>query len=224
MGPEEIMENEIAKNPEKYIGEKDLTLISRQYTIGNYRFDLLFEDRHGSKLIVELQYGTLDRTHTYKILDYVYEYKRSHPGEFIEVMIIANKIPRERRDRLNDWGIPFKEIPESEFPISDNRSTKLDSFNVTSLSQKTYPKNISTKWDKEALDKVNDWLIKYINRFPIGEKISIGEVAKSSRSIAHIKPKGNIEGVRYLFRKLHKKELVDLPDNLNFILKERVNE
>jgi hypothetical protein len=185
----------------------------------------LFEDRHGAKLIVELQYGTLDRPHTYKILDYYHEYKRScSDNEFIELMIIANKIPRERRDRLNDWGITFKEIPESEFPISDNRSSKLDSFNTTTLLQQTFPKNISAKWDKEALDKVNDWLIKYINRFPIGEKISIGEVAKSSRSIAHIKPKGNIEGVRYLFRKLHKKGLVDLPDNLNFILKERVNE
>ena len=68
MGFEKMMEDAIVSNPEKYIGEKGLKLIARQYRIGKYIFDLLFEDRRGGKLLVELQSGTLDRTHTYKVM------------------------------------------------------------------------------------------------------------------------------------------------------------
>jgi RecB family endonuclease NucS len=72
---EKDMEDAICTNPEKYLGEPRLRLIARQYRIGSYIFDLLFEDRHGAKLIVEIQKGTLDRTHTYKLLDYYDEFK-----------------------------------------------------------------------------------------------------------------------------------------------------
>jgi len=44
---EKDMEEAICQNSEKYLGEKGLKLIARQYSIGSYRFDLLFEDRHG---------------------------------------------------------------------------------------------------------------------------------------------------------------------------------
>ena len=69
------MEDAIVNNPESFLNEKGLKLLARQYKIGSYIFDLLFEDRYGGKLIVELQKGTLDRTHTFKILDYYHEYK-----------------------------------------------------------------------------------------------------------------------------------------------------
>jgi RecB family endonuclease NucS len=105
---EKEMEDAICLNPEKYLGEKGLKLISRQYKIGNYRFDLLFEDRHGAKFIVEIQKGVLDRNHTYKILDYYHEFKDNNPNDFIELMVIANEIPRERRKRLSSLGVSFK--------------------------------------------------------------------------------------------------------------------
>lgn len=60
---EKIMEEAICKDPEKYLGEKGLRLIARQYSISIYRFDLLFEDRHGKRLIVEIQKGKLNREH-----------------------------------------------------------------------------------------------------------------------------------------------------------------
>ena len=112
---EKEMEKAVIESPRKFIGEDGLKLISRQFRIGSYIFDLLFEDRFGSKLIIELQKGTLDRNHTYKILDYYHEYKNQHPEEFIELMLIANVIPLERKKRLKDWGISFKEISEKEF-------------------------------------------------------------------------------------------------------------
>ncbi len=66
---EKEMEDAIVQNQSKYLGEGGLRLVPRQFSIGYYRFDLLFEDRHGGKLIVELQRGILDRTHMFKILD-----------------------------------------------------------------------------------------------------------------------------------------------------------
>jgi len=112
---EKEMEDAIAANPEKYLGEGGMKLIGRQYRIGNYIFDLLFEDKYGARVIVEIQKGTLDRNHTYKILDYYHEYKENNPLEFIELMVVANKVPDERRRRLNDWGVSFKEIPIDMF-------------------------------------------------------------------------------------------------------------
>jgi RecB family endonuclease NucS len=112
---EKEMEDAIVANPEKYLGESGLKLVARQYKIGNYIFDLLFEDRHGAKLIVEIQKGTLDRNHTYKIFDYHDEYKDNNPKEFVELMIIANIIPRERQDRLRSKGIDYREIPINSF-------------------------------------------------------------------------------------------------------------
>lgn len=117
---EKDMEDLIIENPQKYLNEPDLELLSRQYTIGSYRFDLLFQDRHNGKIIVEIQRGTLDRIHTYKILDYFDEYKNRNPNNFIDLIIIANKITRERRDRLNSYGISFFEIPESTFLADPN--------------------------------------------------------------------------------------------------------
>jgi len=151
------MEDAIVKNPEKYI-EKGLHLIKRQYRIGSYIFDLLFEDRHGAKLIVELQRGTLDRNHTYKILDYYDEYKSQNPDQFVELMIIANKITRERRERLFSYGIAFKEIPESEFP--ENKTEKSDESILDSVKKHEKKMDKLEKQDsnekksnKEALQK-----------------------------------------------------------------------
>jgi RecB family endonuclease NucS len=92
---EKDMEDLIIKNPQKYLNEPDLKLVSRQYSIGTYRFDLLFQDRHNGKVIVEIQRGTLDRNHTYKILDYFDEYKNRNPSTFIDLIIVANKITQE---------------------------------------------------------------------------------------------------------------------------------
>ena len=78
-------------------------------------FDLIFCDRTGAKLIVEIQKGTLDRAHTYKILDYYDAFKEQHPHEFVEVMVVANVIPAERKQRLASMGIAYREIPTAEF-------------------------------------------------------------------------------------------------------------
>jgi len=137
---EKDMEYLIIANPQKYLKEPDLKLISRQYSIGNYRFDLLFEDRHHGKLIVEIQRGTLDRNHTYKVLDYFDEYKKNNPCNYIELMIVANKITRERRDRLKSYGIAFFEIPEAIFLEDPNWVSKKHNTKHEKPSSKNYSK------------------------------------------------------------------------------------
>lgn len=112
---EKEMEDQIAASPERFLRERQLTLVSRQLRIGSYIFDLLFQDRHGGKLIVEIQRGTLDREHTYKILDYYDEYRERHPGEFIDVMVVANQITAERKKRLRALGVEFLELSEQDF-------------------------------------------------------------------------------------------------------------
>jgi len=112
---EREMEDIISCYPEETLGEPGLQLLARQYSIGSYRFDLLFKDRHGGHLVVELQKGTLDRTHTYKILDYYHEYSEKNPSLFIDTMIVANVIPAERKRRLQDLGVDYREIPEATF-------------------------------------------------------------------------------------------------------------
>jgi len=56
----------------------------------------------------------------------------------------------------------------------------------------------------------------------IGERIKVGDTAKSTRNIAYIMHRGNVEGVRYLLWKLHEKSHVDFPDNLHFVVRKRI--
>ncbi len=112
---EKDMEDAIVRNPERYLKESGLKLFKRQLHVGNYIFDLVFIDRLGAKLIVEIQRGTLDRNHTYKILDYYNEFKSQHTHDFIELLVIANNISVERKQRLSDMGVSYLEIPLKEF-------------------------------------------------------------------------------------------------------------
>ena len=108
---EKQMAEVIIAHSQELLGEQ-LSLIERNLWIGRYELDLLFGDRHGAKLIVELQRGSLDRYHLYKVLDYYDEYKARHPEEFVEVMVVANLISPERKERLGKRGINFREIPD----------------------------------------------------------------------------------------------------------------
>jgi hypothetical protein len=160
---EKDMENAIVQDPEKYLGEKGLVLVEQQHRIGSYRFDLLFEDRFGARLIVELQKGTLDREHTYKILDYYDEYKEHHPNEFIELMVIANRIPEERKRRLNSFGVSFREIPEDEFAPASSPD-ELISPPQPSSRGKTGSSSITLTPDKRVYES-NQLFMDQKNRF-----------------------------------------------------------
>lgn len=213
---EKLMEDAIAKNPERYL-EHGLSLVARQYRIGDYVFDLLFQDRHGARLIVELQKGTLDRNHTYKILDYYDEYKRQNPEQFVELMVIANRIPRERRERLSSHGIEFKEMPESDFIIPSRTDVPAQSGGSDELAEDVAQEN----WDRIALERIEAWLREYIRNSPVGEAFDIGKLARQSRNIAHILPQGNIGGFRHILEKLAFEGSVEIEGIRHFRIKGR---
>ncbi len=185
------MEDLIVLTPKRYINEDGLKLVARQYRIGKYIFDLLFEDRYKSKLLVEIQKGTLDRNHTYKILDYYDEYKQDHQDEFVDLMIVANVIPLERKERLSFWGIAFIEIAESRFlsdplfidgnkvsttapteiPIIDKTRNTLPNLseesNIDSIGGRRNFENVISwgKWKNECTQSINmtDNRLKQLN-------------------------------------------------------------
>lgn len=217
MFSEKDMEDAISQNPEKYLGEAGLILLSRQYRIGNYIFDLLFEDRHGAKFIVELQKGVLDRTHTYKILDYYHEFKEKNPTEFIELMVIANRITNERKKRLSDWGVSFKEIPESDFINIGKSSVNSGDIKISTTIKEKENHQIkisgknSIKWsidelrkayagysDKNLalkLNKVLDWAMSEgIFMSTTATKPCFGLRGKNMQRIVTFHSNGNIQG------------------------------
>jgi len=53
------MEDLIASFPDDFLNESGLKLIAHRHKIGNYIFDLLFEDRYDGKLIVVKGDGSL---------------------------------------------------------------------------------------------------------------------------------------------------------------------
>lgn len=140
---ERDMADIVIEHAEKLLGEP-LTLLDRNVWIGRYELDLLFIDRHGAKLIVELQRGSLDRYHLYKVLDYYDEYKRRHPDEFVEVLVVANLISPERKERLAKRGINYREIPEAVLLEYVQPS---DSATPPAPSTRTVDERIKTRLD-----------------------------------------------------------------------------
>ncbi len=108
------MEDLIAGYPHEFI-EEGLTLIERQSVYGGPRIDLLFRDKFNRLLLVELKKGTLTREHVGQVHEYYGAIKNKKPGENLELMIIANNIPSERKRFLEEIGVNFKEISEERF-------------------------------------------------------------------------------------------------------------
>jgi hypothetical protein len=150
---EKQMAEVIIAHSQELLGEQ-LSLIERNLWIGRYELDLLFGDRHGAKLIVELQRGSLDRYHLYKVLDYYDEYKARHPEEFVEVMVVANLISPERKERLGKRGINFREIPDETIRRYLARDSSLPS---TTPPQTSTPRDRAAKESEELMHNAPQW-------------------------------------------------------------------
>ena len=124
---EKDMQYLIKTHPEEFLKENGLELIGEEITYGNSRFDLIFKDRHGGFLLIEIQRGRLDRKHHYKILDYYDKYISKHPKDKGYCMVIANEISVEQKETLKKRGIEYKEILESEFLEFGEKVGYLDS-------------------------------------------------------------------------------------------------
>lgn len=124
MFSEKDMEDAIVAEPEFFLKRGGLELLSRQYVIGNFRFDLLFRDRLGRVIIVEIQKGTLDRNHSFKIVDYYNRYQNEHPDEKVEVVVVANEIPVDRKQFFDKFQICYSEVSDGNI-VNWKSSNKL---------------------------------------------------------------------------------------------------
>lgn len=108
---EKHFENVLQRYPE--LIEEGLKFSGRQVNVGGKFVDLLFEDRHGQKLIVELKQGIVKREHVAQLLDYE-GYFLTDDNPNIRVMLIGNRVPPNLRNSLDHHGFEWKEISVSE--------------------------------------------------------------------------------------------------------------
>jgi len=107
---ESDMEEIIAKYP--VLIEDQLTLLGRQVSLGNLRVDLLFRDRLGDTLVVELKKGVIKREHIGQIMEYSGTLYDEKP---VRLMLVGNRVPQSFRRSLEYHGIEWREITQERF-------------------------------------------------------------------------------------------------------------
>lgn len=112
---EREMEDLLWQHPEKLLNEplKQFRRQPRVHGIG--RADLVFEDRLGRLLVVELKNGKLQRGAIGQLHDYFGMMKHQFPQRPVELMVVANIIPVERRLACEQYNIECREISEKRF-------------------------------------------------------------------------------------------------------------
>jgi hypothetical protein len=79
------------------------------------RPDLIFEDRIGRLLVIELKRDTLERGGVLQLVDYFGMLKTQFPDRAVELMIVASRIPQERRVACEQYNIDAREIAQERF-------------------------------------------------------------------------------------------------------------
>lgn len=108
------MERLVRDHPEELLGEK-LRLVSQQETFRSGITNLIFEDAQGDVVVVELKRGVLQREHVAQVIDYLEDVETRYKGRNVELMVVANVIPSQRRAKLERLGVTFCEVPEARF-------------------------------------------------------------------------------------------------------------
>lgn len=164
---EKDIENLVALYPDEFFPKEQLKLISQQYVVEGKRFDILFEDKHCRKVIVEIKLGILSREASGQIVEYYGLLKNKFPDDLIELVLIANVIPSERRIFLERMGIDCVELSltklievadKHNYIIqSDKHKSELSLKVVDHREDLTNKKDISV-WIFQANPKIYDVL------------------------------------------------------------------
>jgi len=107
---EKDIENLIARYPDEFFPNSGLKLVGQQVKLGSCFADIIFEDKHGRTIIVEIKRGILSRDASGQIIEYYGLLKQQNPNKIIELVLCANTIPNERRVFLENVGIECKEL------------------------------------------------------------------------------------------------------------------
>jgi hypothetical protein len=104
---EKDLEDILIKYPE--LIEDGLKLLGRQIYQYGRRMDLLFEDKFGRKLIVELKHGPILDKHIGQILAYE-GMILSADDPSLRIMLIGTRVPSNLRKALDHHGIAWREL------------------------------------------------------------------------------------------------------------------
>lgn len=107
---EKDIENLLANYPDEFFPGEGFKLINQQFTIEGRRIDILFEDKHGRQIIVEVKRGILSREASGQIAEYYGLLKNVDETKNFELILCANIIPKERKVFLETIGIDCKEL------------------------------------------------------------------------------------------------------------------
>ena len=111
---EREMEHLLWNYPERFLGEP-LKQFRRQPSTEVGRPDLIFETSVGQLLVVEIKKAAVQREIIGQLFDYYGALKREFPLRSVEVMVIADCVPPERRIALEHLHIGWREIPLKQF-------------------------------------------------------------------------------------------------------------
>jgi endonuclease NucS-like protein len=112
---ERDMEDLIAAYPDDFFPREPLVLVGRQQSLdGVGRFDLLFEDRFKSKILMELKARPLKYEDATQVANYRDELKRNGCKN-VWMWLVAPRIPDSVSEFLDDIGIMYTEIHFGEF-------------------------------------------------------------------------------------------------------------
>lgn len=107
---EKDIENLIARHPNEFFPNSGFMLIGQQVKLGKCFADIIFEDKHKRKVIVEVKRGILSRDASGQVMEYYGLLKQQSPDDIVELILCANIIPSERRTFLENVGIECKEL------------------------------------------------------------------------------------------------------------------
>jgi hypothetical protein len=111
---EHEMEDLLWNYPDLLLNEP-LTQYRRQAASLVSRADLVFVDRIDRLLVIEVKKGVLPRGAIPQVMDHYGSMKTQHPDRSVEMMVVANQIPSERKATLESLHIDWREIPEYRF-------------------------------------------------------------------------------------------------------------
>ena len=108
------MEDLLWNHPDKLLNEQ-LRQFRRQPSSRIGRADLVFKDRLDRFIVIEIKRGTLPRDAIAQLHDYYGMLKEEFPDRPVELMAVANDIPKERRLACEQYNIEPREISQKRF-------------------------------------------------------------------------------------------------------------
>jgi hypothetical protein len=146
---EKDIENLLANYPDELFPGEGFKLINQQFTIEGRRIDILFEDKHGRQIIVEVKRGILSREASGQIAEYYGLLKNADETKNYELILCANIIPKERKVFLETIGIDCKELGIAQISQIANK------HGYTFLDDSSTYRNIDVAKQPIKLDRVD---------------------------------------------------------------------